>query len=354
MEKSRTTQRPLVIHVTGHDPCRFTWYWHGTDGQLQRGGGHQPLPTTTQGTVLLLPASQIVFHQITSRHITPQTLSWQLETLALSDPEKLHTLALAREGDQVHLAAVDRAWLRQVLSGLRDRGVDVTRALPDALVLDEGEALQVDERWLIRHQRWQGVSLDADRLALLQHDPLLMSALTAASADAPAAAAERLYQQACRQRITLLQGEFAVRLPLHHARAFTLACALCSTLMLLIPPLWSGWQASTRAHQAQQQSLALYQRYFPQETPAHPAARLAKQLQALAAGPTGDGPLQLLADSAALLATLQDNPLQTLQWDQQQQRLHLRFARRLPVNGLGHSGLVIEVEDKMMMIGRKS
>lgn len=351
MEKSRTTQRPLVIHCTGHDPCRFTWYWRSAEGPLQQGDRYQPLPAAPQGTVLLLPASQIVFYQTTLRHITPQTLSWQLETLALSDPENLHTRVLAREGDRVHLAAVDRAWLRQVLSGLRDLGVEVTRALPDVLVLDEGEALPVDDRWLIRHQRWQGVSLDAQQLHLLRHDPLLASVSTTATT--PAEAAERLYQQACQQRMTLLQGEFAVRLPLRHARAFTLACALCSALMLLIPPLWSGWQATTRAQHAQQQSLALYQHYFPQETPAHPAARLAKQLQSLAAGAAADGPLQLLADSAAMLATLQDNPLQTLHWDQQQQRLHLRFARRLPVTDLGHSGLAIEVEDKLMMIGRK-
>lgn len=356
MDKSRSkAPRPLVIHCTSHDPRCFTWYYREVDGRLHSGDQHTPLPAAVSGTVLLLPASQIIFHQATLRHITPQTLSWQLENQALSEPEMLHTVVLQQEGEQVHLAAVDRQWLHQLLAHLRSRGIAVTRALPDALVPDENQALRLGDRWLIRHQRWQGISLNEQQLAPLQlHAPLLATLVADSgqqAADGPASAGQ-LYQLACRQRINLLQGEFAVRLPLRHARTFALACALCSVLLLLIPPLWSGWQAGTQLKQAGRQSLALYQRYFPDEKPARPAARMTERLNALSAVPAADGPLRLLADSAAMLATLQDNPLQTLRWDEKQQQLHLSFASTLPA-ALSDDGLTIQIQENIMTIGRK-
>lgn len=395
MEMFRNTrQPPLVIHCNGDDPQQLRWYYREHDGSLRSGCQHTPLPTIPACEVrLLLPASQMIFHTVLCGPQPAQTLSWQLESLALAEPETLHTVVLARDNQQLHLAAIDRQWLHQLLDNVHSLGVRVTRALPDVLALAEQQALVLEQRWLIRHQRWRGISLTAQQLAvLLPQEPALAAALSSAqqhelavalpaeqqqmlatlfaageeppqaapqpasrqvtSADQQPAAAQ-LYDGACQQTVNVLQGEFAVRLSLRHARAFALACALCSTLIMLIPPLWSSWQAGNQARNAQQQSLALYQRYFPGEPPQQPARDFATRMAALAAAPQAEGPLRLLGESAAMLATLQDNALQTLLWDEKQQQLHLSFARALPATGLESNGLHIRVEDHTMIIGRK-
>lgn len=338
----------LVFHCDSSDARQFNWYYRDARGTLTHGDGQTPLPSPLpRQRILLLPASQVIFHPGTSGSRHPAALSWQLEPLALAEPESLFAVALPGD-EQCWLAAVDRDWLQQRVAAIRALGVELTRALPDVLALPEEAHIQLGERWLMRTGRWQGVSLSPQALAQLQaHSPLLQ-----ACNHAPPQSIETLIDGAAHSPVNFLQRELAPQLPQRPAGYFLLLCALCSGLLLLLPPLWLGWQANSSASKLHQQSLALYQRYFPGETPSDPAGRFQQQYQRLLRTTAATGPLSILAASASLLATLEDNALQTLRWDEKQHQLQLAFSTALPP-ALSAEGLRISVQGNQMTIGRE-
>lgn len=63
--------------------------------------------------------------------------------------------------------------------------------------------------------------------------------------------------------------------------------------------------------------------------------------------------LLLLADSAAVLATLEDNPPQSLIWNESQQQLRLSFSQDIVIDPQKAQGLRFVVEGRDMLISRE-
>ncbi|WP_455817632.1 type II secretion system protein GspL [Pseudomonas cerasi] len=341
--------RPLVLHCQ-KDPHQLRWYCQNGDGTFDSGELDSLLPPVKFSSVILLvPASQVLFTQVPSEHVHCQTLSWHFEDIALSEPEALHAVVLSKEKEQIYLAAMDKHWLQSALDSVKTLGVEVTQVLPDVMAVNPGMRMYLEPHWLIRHSEWCGFSATQDELhALKPLEPTLEKIPCC-----PQQGIEKLMQLAMQSPVNFLQGAFARKLSLRTPRRLLITGLLCCILSLLMPPLIAGWQAQRAISALQRQAQNLYTTYFPQQKTIDPGRQFAKNYHALLSAPRPDSMLLLLADSAAVLATLEDNPPQSLIWNESQQQLRLSFSQDIVIDPQKAQGLRFVVEGRDMLISRE-
>ena len=334
-----------VIYFSGGE-----WHWcYQLSGEpVRQGKTLHELPAASRGeTLLLLPGERVTLKSITQPGLTPDAARWSLEPLILEEMDTQHIVTLQRLGDQHIIAAVDTEWLRQLLSTLADAGHVPQRVLPDTLALVPGTRLRLGDQWLMRLPDGSGLQLPAS--AQTQFPQLqTMDEITA----------EPLLHLANRARAesgNLLQGIFSKQRPLRRSLIALAAAMAMSIITVIATPLWQGWQAQRALTVLDQQVLARYQAYFPQETPTNPRRQFSRKA---AQTDVTSGELtffSLLQQSEAALATLKDNPLQSLHWQGEIRRLTLRFrypvsanvARNLPAT------LRADVRDTQLMVEKQ-
>nr|WP_301003587.1 type II secretion system protein GspL [Arsukibacterium sp.] len=122
--------------------------------------------------IALVPASDVVLKQVSlptrpTRQIL-QALPYMLEDEQAEDIDQLW-LALGelaqQEGQyQQQVAVVQRQRIDCWLSWLREAGFNVTRMLPDALLLPDNPlpaCIELNEQWLIKQGPWQASAIDS-------------------------------------------------------------------------------------------------------------------------------------------------------------------------------------------------
>ena len=108
-------------------------------GTVQSGTGDwDQLPQANQ-TVLILAASRVLFTQVqlpaVGQNKMRELLAYAVEDKLLTEPDKVHTVATARKpnGDTT-VAIIDKAWLRQQLAYLRQRGIQADKMFAETLL----------------------------------------------------------------------------------------------------------------------------------------------------------------------------------------------------------------------------
>ena len=101
-------------------------------GELQTRAGGRPL-------YVLVPASELVFRQLSLpgkvNRRSLQALPYLLEEEVAGDVEQLHLVILGRDGQQVQVAAVEKARLQQWLDWLAEAGLKPKQLMADVLAL---------------------------------------------------------------------------------------------------------------------------------------------------------------------------------------------------------------------------
>ncbi|WP_260260138.1 type II secretion system protein GspL [Vibrio intestinalis] len=125
-------------------------------------------------TIVLLSATDVLLKQVT----VPAGGARQFETMlpylveddVAQDVDQLHFTVLAKQDSQADICAVDKQWLQQQLTQLREFGFNVRKVLPDALALPDGEGISAVElagQWLLKKQHYQAVSVDSAWLPMM-------------------------------------------------------------------------------------------------------------------------------------------------------------------------------------------
>ena len=108
-------------------------------GTVQLGAGDwSQLPQANQ-TVLILAASRVLFTQVqlpaVGQNKMRELLAFAVEDKLLTEPDKVHTVAAARKPNgETAVAIIDKAWLRQQLDYLRQRGIQADKMLAETLL----------------------------------------------------------------------------------------------------------------------------------------------------------------------------------------------------------------------------
>jgi general secretion pathway protein L len=299
--------------------------------------------------IALVPASDVLLKQVSlptrpNRQLL-QALPYMLEEEQAEDIDQLFLALGATEQHDgqfsQQVAVCQHQRMQQWLSWLQDAGFSVSRMLPDALLLPEQQlpaCIQLQNQWLLKQSRWQVAAIDVDwwgdylQLAALPiltsyspWPPEVMQSHQLAEPELPLALLASQLQQ---HDFTLLQGEYKPRrqtnpqLQLWRSSAMLLgACLVVYLLQLGL----QNWQLARQSITLQQQSQALYQQAFPQET----IVNLNRQIQqklAAAGGKNEQSFLALLSSLQQQLAKVPDISLENLRYDGK--RAELRFQAK--------------------------
>ncbi|EKZ6887081.1 type II secretion system protein GspL, partial [Klebsiella pneumoniae] len=240
------------------------------------------------------------------------------------------------------IVAVQRQKMRDWLARCESLSLQPLALTPDVLALPwqppAWSAVQVDEQWLIRHQPWGGMAAENVWLTELLQSEAEEHVIDSYSPP-PAAPgvwreqpAQTLLTLAARhpaaQKLSLLQGEFAVRrrsaqASWRPARYAALALALLAGANSVL----DHRDLARQAEAAQQASRAFYHRWFPTEKKViNPRLQMQQHLQTL----TRLAQHAPLVDRlSALQNILSETPgirLRALSWDAAGNRLQLDIA----------------------------
>ena len=118
----------------------FAWLLRGENGKPMRSGqgALDAMPAAAQCHIVV-PASRVLLSSVQAparnRKKFMQALPYAVEDRIMTDPESVHVAAGEdQENSEIPLAIVDRAWLRQVLNGLKNSGIKPVRAEVETLL----------------------------------------------------------------------------------------------------------------------------------------------------------------------------------------------------------------------------
>lgn len=117
---------------------------------------------------VLVPASEIAFHQVTlpyrSRRQRLQVLPFILEEQLATDIENLHFAILQQNGDICDVAVVEKTVMHGWIACCEKLGIREQMFLPDVLMLplaSEGwSAVSLNEQWLFRRDAYAGMVVE--------------------------------------------------------------------------------------------------------------------------------------------------------------------------------------------------
>ena len=234
-----------------------------------------------------------------------KSLPWRLEEDLGSDADTVHITVLAREGEQLNLAVVDKHRMQQWRQWLSDAGITSRQWLPETLTLPLHEQSDTtrscslfqrnDNSWMIRHGQWQGATCDESWLSLYLNDLEAEGPVAQINIDQTMYWSQ-LPNIITRQKANLLQGEWE---PAREASAWNKAgknWGISIAALVLISATWIGstmfntWQLNQQADAYRQQTLALFEQTFPGSRAIRPLSQMKvalKQLQGSQSEQTG-------------------------------------------------------------------
>ncbi|GLQ73146.1 type II secretion system protein GspL [Vibrio penaeicida] len=134
---------------------------------------------TQRPTIVLLSSSDVLLKEVDipaggARQLNTM-LPFLVEDDVAQDVDELHFSVLAKRGAKADVAAVDRQFLDNLLSDLREHHINVRQIMPDCLALpwqdSEISALQINNQWLFRSGAHSGFTLQNEWLSLLPSEP---------------------------------------------------------------------------------------------------------------------------------------------------------------------------------------
>jgi general secretion pathway protein L len=169
----------LTVRISRYNPVVSWAVWNSTEqtlldsGDIEKGpigpwDWLEPLTLLAQQrtVILLLSAIDVVLRQVTvpaggARQLE-QMLPYLLEDDIAQDVDSLHFSLLAKQGDQAFIAAIDQAWLSDLLSHCNQAEMNISQVIPDVLLLPSHDGVTLikqGDQWLLRRSEWLGVSI---------------------------------------------------------------------------------------------------------------------------------------------------------------------------------------------------
>lgn len=347
MSKPRIHTGWLVFQIAPDTASGLRWCYQDAHQHIFTGETAEGLPCPQQfQALLLLPAEDATLHRQTMAGRKLDALKWQLEPLLLEDVESLHILPVEREGDQHLLAVIARERLSAHCDAVRAQGFEVKRAVPELLLLQPATLMHQRDKRVIRLEDGSGLTLSEAEWILLHGDFPALAALDVE----PDCSLSQLAPRAISCRFNALPAAPSARVS---TRALPLVCLSALLLLLagVMDPLWQGVQNQRQLTALNQQVLARYQHYFPQETPARPRQQFSRKLNQLEVTREDSGLLALLGQHDKALNQLGQNPLKKLNWDASTQRLRLTFSR--PLTGSVPKQDSVQINENIMTLGKQ-
>jgi general secretion pathway protein L len=343
-----------VLPWTPGEPLQLQWQSapdvQPSQGEIEALAG----VVAKQALTLLLPGEQVLALQVDVPGASPrqrrQAAPYAAEEQLTQPIESLHiTVAAATREGPVSLLAIDREWLRVLLSVFEQHGLSVQAAVADWQALPEGESvlLASDQRVLVHKAAWQGFSAEQELAAMLL------------DGDLPGATRVIEYFKIVRQGLTArlneanqLHGDFAPASAAGGARRWgwvgaAAAVLVCMHIGLTLADLWRLQAVSDRIVAQQAEVL---REAFPELTrvSADPAGQMQAMLGQLRSerGQFAGGEWFVLMEPLAkALANDSDTRLQRVQYRSgsmevevnmasipQLDELRLRLSQALPAS----------------------
>ncbi|NMP30424.1 type II secretion system protein GspL [Thalassotalea sp. M1531] len=245
-------------------------------------------------------------------------------------------------------AIVERSKMQQWLSWLSDAGISCQQLIPEALLLPLHEqhwtVIAINEQFVIRQGRWQGVSLDNEQWSFManqwqQLDPVPTLHHYSPIADLPVVVetvAEpeelplALYAQYPSNDINLLQGQFAVKRERSPARKYWLIAAslFAVTLLLNIGSKASQlYQLNQQNALLEQQIIANYKQAFPQTKRVRIStikSQLKRKIAEAGGSSNSEGFLPMLAKLQVAFKQVPELQTNSLKFDSKRQELRIQ------------------------------
>lgn len=240
-----------------------------------------------QQVCLLLPACEILVR----RFILPDkklrdlsaTLTWMAEE-SVPEAQDLHWHVMQRSGKRLDAFAVPQAVLQRWLDACSQAGLQVVRAVPDALLLDYHKNMitlaKLDENWLVRYGETEFAEVSPSLLpAFIQ---LLPTAEIISSDIIPDDMAVK-YHVSCRSVWRMMASapprsnsniltSFMATANNNNGKkvnAFLIVAIAYSFIIFFASQLFSLYKLNEIATRTENQAQTLYQRYFPQSRLPH-------------------------------------------------------------------------------------
>lgn len=233
----------LIVRLSNNTAQAIQWIvWSQSQheviasGELSDRSALSELANYAQGrrTLVLISAQSLVLTDVeipagASRQFESM-LPYVLEDDLAQDVDQLHFTVLNKGQGRAQVCAIDRAFLEQLLSDLREQGCQIHQVMPDVLALPDVEgisAVELGGQWLLKKSPYSGMAIESDWLMLIAQSEWVKSdeaflPLTAYSAlpnlelaedqqwqnGEPKLVMQLLAEQALTSKINLLTGVF--------------------------------------------------------------------------------------------------------------------------------------------------
>ncbi len=295
---------------------------------------------------VLIPASDCAFHTLTLpaglRKPPLQVAPFLLEEQLADEVEATHFALLHRQQAQCEIVAVQRQKMRDWLARCESLSLRPLALTPDVLALPwqppAWSAVQADDQWLIRHQPWAGMAAESPWLAeLLQGEAEEHVIDSYSPPPRRRESGARSLRRRCSlaashpaaQKLSLLQGEFAVRRRRPDQTSWRPAryAALALALLAAVNSVLDHRDLARQAEAARQAGRAYYHRWFPTEKKViNPRLQMQQHLQSLARQAQHAPLVDRLSALQNIISETPGIRLRALSWDAAGNRLQLDIA----------------------------
>ncbi|WP_029593413.1 type II secretion system protein GspL [Franconibacter pulveris] len=283
----------LIIRA-GSNPEQAVWWWPlgAADEPAKLAGWAQLSELASHplanAVCLLIPASEVAFRDFTLTKKGPfaqlPQFSWLAEESLMGDVEDLHWTVVRKVGNEVTAAAINATLFQQMLDACHDAGLQVVKAVPDALLLpfnpDGATFASLEDEWWIRPGEAQATVVSDTllpavmaRLGEGNHQCYgeMIPAWREAVEPQPWQHPLRLIVPELRARkFTLLHGAFSqqadIKEEVRRWRKPLIGAVVLALLLSLLPQLANLWQIKTQQKAAEASVQALFKAYFPQSS----------------------------------------------------------------------------------------
>ena len=316
---------------------RLSWLRQTADGRVlgasQDGAPDKAELAAASEIVVLVPAEDVLLASATvparNRSQQLQAVPFALEDQLIGAVEDLHFAVAAGAGDDVSVAVVAQARLREWLAQLQTAGIQPDVLLPETLAMplpaDGGSLLLSDDRALVRLAAWSGFACARDDL-----DDWLQQARAAGfegelhplQADGQSADVLALLAQGVRQApINLLGGEFGASHRQAGGSRWWRRAAMLAAAALVLAFVLRGLEVVqlSRAVDAMETSMQdIVRQTFPELGPAElrmgADVLMRNRLQDLSASGQRGGLMRLLGQVAPILGSTTQSRLRGLEY----------------------------------------
>jgi general secretion pathway protein L len=323
--------------------------WHDV-GELAEFAEQRPV-------FLLLCSADIVLKEITlpagGQRQIEKMLPYLVEDDLAQDADSLHFTVLSRQDSQVYAAAVDRAWLTNILEQFDEAGMRVDKVLPDVLALPltseaDMSAVQLGDEWLIRQGRYHGVCIENAWMPLFSQSEWGEGGQGASviaysvkpeseknnfqtwTEQVTDSIAMLLYRGVLENPSTLLSGPFQKSsswLKSWKVWRKTLVSLLIMLVLLLISQMVEISRMTQEAEKLRNESEHIFKTIFPERrripTIGYLKRQMTDEVERVAAGGLNEGALALLTALSETIGDMQEIQLQNIHYDAQREDIRI-------------------------------